>query len=152
MGRGVPEQDRRFVVHWSIQRRAVRGCVLVLFPGTSSYLIPLPFGIGSEKRMSTENMQQAVLGANVLHPMEVQTKKKIEVKKFAQRLRRIMRDSGYRISPTVLAHEFNLRYFGGRHHRVSSKQLAQWHIHPKDGQVDDSGKTIPSVAAGLGVR
>jgi transcriptional regulator with XRE-family HTH domain len=39
-------------------------------------------------------------------------KKNIEAKKFAQCLRRIMRDSGYRVSPTILAHAFNLRYKG----------------------------------------
>lgn len=59
--------------------------------------------------MSTENMQQAVADAKAPRPMAVKDKKKSEAKKFAQRLRRIMQDSGYRISATALAHEFNLR-------------------------------------------
>ena len=39
-------------------------------------------------------------------------KKKSEATYFAHRLVRIMRDSGYRVSPSVLAHEFNLRHMG----------------------------------------
>lgn len=35
-----------------------------------------------------------------------------EAQQFARRLRQSMRDAGYKLSPTVLANEFNLRYWG----------------------------------------
>jgi hypothetical protein len=35
-----------------------------------------------------------------------------EAQKFSQRLRTAMQDSGYKPSATVLANEFNLRYWG----------------------------------------
>lgn len=35
-----------------------------------------------------------------------------EAQAFAQRLRRALEDAGYPASPTLVAHEFNLRYWG----------------------------------------
>ncbi len=38
--------------------------------------------------------------------------KDTEAQQFSRRLRQAMKDAGYKLSPTVLANEFNLRYWG----------------------------------------